>query len=182
MPGGVFEVIFVLICVGLFARLFSPPGAKKSENVSSPRVHTRSDWYSFVAMQYYALVLNRTYKVFVTDDYVCGIQVGGPVSAQMGQVGPEYQDPEFYVDKALERRQLETNLESPDFPQKKSANFRIKRNNILRVDFKRHKFGMANIPYSGKIIIIEKSGKKTELILLGRQEPELVILKILGTK
>ena|SRR5271157_4203129 len=31
MPGGVFEIIFVLICVGLFARLFSPPGAKKSE-------------------------------------------------------------------------------------------------------------------------------------------------------
>ena len=41
-----------------------------------------SNWYSFVAMQYCALVLNRTYKAFVTDDYVCGIQVGGPASAR----------------------------------------------------------------------------------------------------
>jgi len=54
MPGGVFEVIFVLVCVGLFARLFSPPGAKRKEN-TPVQIANAHHWYSFVAMKYYAL-------------------------------------------------------------------------------------------------------------------------------
>jgi hypothetical protein len=178
MSPGVFGGLIGFAAAALLARYFAPPGVKHKNEPSQEMHPPDSNWFNFVAMQYYAVILNRTYKVFVTDNYVYGIVVGGLVSAQMGKVGAEYQNPEFYVDKKRESQQLQVNLESNDFPQKGSVNFKIAKKDILRVDFKPKKFGMANIPYSGRIILVQKHGSKTELILLGRQDHNEVIEEI----
>ena len=46
-------------------------------------------WFS--AMEYYALILNRTYTVFVTDRMLCGAKVRGLVS------NPYYVPPQMFT-------------------------------------------------------------------------------------
>ena len=45
------------------------------------RTGPRGYLWSFVALEYYALVLNRTFKVFVTDQLLCGAIARGWLAA-----------------------------------------------------------------------------------------------------
>jgi hypothetical protein len=51
------------------------------------------------------------------------------------------------------------------------ANFRIVKSEIQDVEFSQEpKWGMATVPYSGRIFLCMKTGKSIELILLGNQD------------
>src|SRR6185503_18864352 len=93
-----FKWAFIFIVVALVARAFSPSKSKGGEALTGVPEKPKDVEFSFVAMQYYNLIMNRTVKVYITKDYIYGAEVGGLVSAQMGQMGEEWKDPEFYVD------------------------------------------------------------------------------------
>ena len=52
------------------------------------------DW-SFVGLEYYALILNRTFKIFVTEDAVAGAIVRGWLPAPP-LPSDAWLDPDFY--------------------------------------------------------------------------------------
>lgn len=64
---------------------------------------------SIVALEYYALILNRSYLVFVGDRTICGAYMGGPVMVQpfpREAWDPEYQGLRHPPRLALHRRRL----------------------------------------------------------------------------
>lgn len=131
--------------------------------------------WSFVAMSYYGLILNRTFRVIVTGRTVCGARVRGLVSSP-GVPTEHHQDPEFYVRPKLQRRYADLDVESDAFLAVDRANFRIEREAVERVELvERAKWGMGNIPSSGRVVLHLRGGARRELILLGRQNAAAIV-------
>ena len=59
--------------------------------------------WSFIAMQYYWLIVNRTFEVFVTRTMICGARVRGVIASPEG-TEPQQHDPHQYVSARLRRR------------------------------------------------------------------------------
>ncbi|HET9041014.1 MAG TPA: M48 family metallopeptidase [Gemmatimonadales bacterium] len=130
--------------------------------------------WAFIAMAYYRLVLNRTYRVFVSDRSVSGARVRGLMSAP-ASVGPQHADPEFYVQPALARRYDGVDPDSDAFLAIDRANFRIPRETIVRMErITRRKWGLGGLPSSGRIVLHLQGGGRRELILLGHQDAEAI--------
>ncbi len=130
---------------------------------------TDGSW-TFVAMRYYFGILNRTYLVFVTDNLVCGAKVKGAIAAPKAP-DARWRNPLFYVSPDLASRYASMNAGSEEFLTYSRANFRIEKSGIRNVEFSpKPKWGMATVPYSGRIFLRMKSGKSIELILLGDQD------------
>lgn len=125
--------------------------------------------WSFVAMEYYALILNRTYLVTVTEDRLEAAVCRGVTSVAIKRVDVFYEyfnkrfavsgdlhDPRSYVDQGLLKR-----------PNR--ANFSILLNRISSVEYNANKkWGMGYYPHDGRVLI--GSGKRIrELIVMGRQ-------------
>lgn len=133
---------------------------------------------TFVAMQYYWGILNRSYLIAVTDLYICGARVGGLVAAPHIPT-PEWLRPEFYVSPRLLRRYKGLDVTTPAFLKQDQANFQIPRHTILRIDSHPKKWGMATVPYSGRLVLHTASGKSYEFILLGKQDREAIRERLL---
>ncbi len=126
--------------------------------------------WSFVAMEYYNLVLNRVYRVIVTEHAVAGARVRGVMSSPFFPPGEQWLDPDFYPNPKLEARYQGLDPESPEFLAADTANFRYERSAIAAVEFvPRPKWGMGNVPCSGRILLRLHDGTRRELLLLGRQ-------------
>ncbi|HXE57415.1 MAG TPA: M48 family metallopeptidase [Gemmatimonadales bacterium] len=131
--------------------------------------------WSFVALEFHRLVLNRTYRVIVTDRMICGARVRGIMSSPFSPPGEAWLDPDFYPNPKLERRYVGVDPESPEFLAIDPANFQYERSAVASVEFTdRPKWGMGNVPYSGRIILRLHDGARRELILLGRQPGEAI--------
>lgn len=119
--------------------------------------------WSFVAMEYYALILNRTYLITVKNGALNGIVCRGLTSLDAG-------DP---ISRALsvkgDMNDISSYIDPSRLNQSNSANFRIPRSEITSVihDPKK-KWGMGPIPHDGKVYV-EAAGKKREFIILGKQ-------------
>jgi hypothetical protein len=138
--------------------------------VSAPNhsnVMKNADW-SFVAMEYYALILNRTYIITIKDGALCGVVCRGLTSIESGNdplakiatrklaVHGDLNDPKSYVN--VER-----------IRQPNSANFSIPLSDISLVEHDaRKKWGMGYYPHDGRIFV-RAVGKKREFIILGNQ-------------
>lgn len=119
--------------------------------------------WSFVAMEYYALILNRTYLITVKNGALSGVVCrgltsldGGDALSQMFSIKGDMTDTKSYIDpKRLN--------------QSNSANFSIPMAGITSVRYDpRKKWGMGPIPHDGKLYV-EAAGKKREFIILGKQ-------------
>jgi hypothetical protein len=129
----------------------------------------RNDLTWFAAMEYYALILNRTYKVFVTDQMLVGATVRGlvisplfPASSMLSQ--------EFWVRTQAAKRYEGIDLTSAQPLQMHSANFQIHWDEIAQTEYRAgRKWGMGNVPHSGRLSLRLRDGQQRELILLGRQ-------------
>jgi hypothetical protein len=127
--------------------------------------------WTFVAMQYYFGILNRTYLVFATESFLCGAKVKGAISAPRAP-DARWNDPLFYVSPHLAGKYTRMDVTSEEFLRGCGANFQIAKSEIRDVEFSsKPKWGMATVPYSGRIVLRMKSGKSIELILLGNQDP-----------
>jgi tetratricopeptide (TPR) repeat protein len=123
----------------------------------------------FAAMEYYALILNRTYKVFVTEHTLCGARVRGLVSNPM-IVSPQMFRPDFWTQTRSAQIYDCLDVTSDTFLRVNSANFQIKWHQIAEIEYRAGmKWGMGNVPHSGRLILHLRSGKLRELVLLGEQ-------------
>jgi hypothetical protein len=142
---------------------YAPVSAKVSAHLSS-----------FVAMQYYWLMLNRTFEVFITDSKLCAARVGGLI-ASPASVDERWKNPRFYVKPKLRARYEGIDPESPEFLKIDSTNFQISRPDITAVEHHRAKWGMGAVPYSGRILIDVCDGTRCELVLLGTQDAQTIL-------
>jgi len=136
----------------------------------------------FIAMQYYGLILNRTFLILLTNNQIIGIKVNGLVSVESGgsiiakelantmTVKGDLQNPYSYIkSKYLDRVQNCEPFDGSILTQNKS-NFVINRSNIKDVYYDpKKKWGMGYYPHDGKVYIETVDGKKKEFIILGNQ-------------
>jgi hypothetical protein len=142
---------------------------KSSNDVPTGNGDAAVDPTWFAAMEYYALILNRTYKVFVTDQMLVGTTVRGlvinPPVATSSML-----DQEFWVRTQTTKSYERIDLTSAKLLQMHSANFQIHWNDIAQTEYRAgQKWGMGKVPHSGRLILQLRDGRKRELILLGRQ-------------
>jgi hypothetical protein len=130
--------------------------------------------WQFVAMEYFAFILNRTFAIAVTDRMLCGAYVHGPIPSPP-LVTHDWLDPHFYFTGRLEQY-ARVNVQSPEFLKLHRANFQYELREIMDVQFDASpKWGMGNVPYSGRVHIRFRNGRHRELILVGEQDGPAVV-------
>jgi hypothetical protein len=136
-------------------------------------------WY-FVALEYYSGISNRTYVVLVTNDAICGAIARHILPAPI-HVTDRWHDPLFYPRPALVAKYRELEAGSVEFLAKDRANFRLGREEVEGVDFTADaKWGMGKVPYSGRLLLSLRGGRRRELILLGTQDGLLLRDRLRG--
>jgi hypothetical protein len=161
-------VFLVTFAENYFSQRVSAPAQEilsRKPLLSKP---TKTSTSGFVAMEYYALILNRTYVVFVIPEGLYGWKAQGIVSAASPRFYEPYQemltDPELLGDRgAIE-----------DLSRLKGGFF-TPRAQIATVEATdKSKWGMGGIPHSGRILLGLTDGTKREFILLGSVSPEAI--------
>lgn len=131
----------------------------------------------FVAMEYYALILNRSFLIFITDEGLRGWKFRGLVSSFRPTFLPWSVEPTFYKpfeqlldDPAMVRpsRQHTSLMNEP-------GGFLIQYDGMASVEFEaKRKWGMGpilrksiDIPHTGVLTIELAGGRRREFILLG---------------
>jgi hypothetical protein len=148
---------------------------------------------SFVAMQYYWLILNRTYLVVFGQKSLVAILGRGAISAEGGAdpltraitkslaVAGDLNNPYAYLKASYMDKAKDIDFESDEILAQNKANFRIKYEDIISVSHDpRKKWGMAYYPHDGKVYIETIDGKKIEFIILGAQSGEAIKNMILN--
>jgi hypothetical protein len=145
-------------------------------DIVSPSGSSPPTW-SFVAMQYYWLMLNRTFEVFVTGSKLCAARVRG-LMASPGFIDAAWKNPQFYVRPGLRSRYESVDPESTAFLGLDNANFQIPRSEISTVEHHRTKWGMGAVPYSGRLVISLTGQRECELVLLGAQDGKAIAARL----
>jgi len=128
----------------------------------------------FVAMEYYALMLNRTFVVFIAPEGLYGWKAAGMVASDR----PNYFQP--YAD-LLEAPEMMQDYDAIHKLSELKGGFFIRRSDIVSAEIiDRQKWGMGHVPHCGRIRIGLATGKSRELILLGSVYPESIRDSILG--
>jgi hypothetical protein len=146
------------------------PIIRIKKSTLEPSILNLSDekMWTFVALKYWAFILNRTYKIVVTRQAICGIRVEYTLTSPKYGAGVEWQQPEFYVNEMLEKKYQDSDFNLDNYLRIDSANFKILRADIVQINYFAKKWGMGKVPYSGRLVLETKNGN-TELILLGKQ-------------
>ena len=144
-----------------------------------------SNQFEFIAMEYRGLK-NHIYRVVVTDIHIVGLEVNGYITiSNKFNIGTSIDkdslaNPEAYVDKMMDMKYDNIDIDSADILKMNPKNFRILRNQIKSVNLsKKKKFGMGYYPYSGRVIIksektVENRRKKRDLILVSKQDEHVI--------
>jgi hypothetical protein len=146
----------------------------------------------FVAMEYYGLVLNRTFLILVTDDYLIGLKVNGLVSevtktdplidlmASPFAIKDNLENPYSYIKDKYLKKISDLDIHSDEILKINSSNFKINREDIAEVaHVKGKKWGMGDYPHDGKVTIKTREKGIREFIVLGSQSGS-EIEKMLG--
>jgi hypothetical protein len=138
----------------------------------------------FVAMEYYWLILNRTFLILITDNELIGIKVHGPIGVESRDtlvkllplaVDGDLQNPYSYISAKYVETIKEVDLKSNDFLKANGSNFRINRSDIVDSSYdKSKKWGMGYYPHDGKVYVRMRDGKKREFIILGSQSGQKI--------
>jgi hypothetical protein len=136
----------------------------------------------FIAMQYFGLILNRTFLILLTKDQIIGLKVNGLVSVESGGSGltkeiintmtvkGDLQNPYSYVKSKYVDRLQDLVLTDNYILKQDKSNFVIRRDNINSVYYDpKKKWGMGYYPHDGKVYVVTNDGKKKEFIVLGNQ-------------
>lgn len=136
----------------------------------------------FVAMEYYNLIMNRTFLILISDEYLIGLKVNGLISVEGGgdpltrsisknmAIQDDLQNPYSYMKSSYLRKVENLNIYGEDILKTERPNFKINRNEIKSVTYdERKKWGMGYYPHDGKVYVKTKNGKKKEFIILGSQ-------------
>ena len=150
----------------------------------------RQEGNHFVALEYYALMLNRTLMVLLTPTHVVGVKVKGMLSVESGadpttrtvtraMAVQDVEEPYAYVKDKYLKKVADMELIGEEILRASSGNFRIAYGDIMSVKHDpRKKWGMGYYPHDGKVYITTKTGLKKELILIGLQNGAAVAQSI----
>jgi hypothetical protein len=135
----------------------------------------------FVAMEYYGLILNRTFLILLTEQYMVGVVANGLVSVTNNgnpltsiitdslAIHGDLDNPLSYLNEKYLRRVGSLDLLSDDFLKANRASFRIRFDEISEVAYDpRKKWGMGYYPHDGKVYVTTH-GRRREFIVLGDQ-------------
>jgi hypothetical protein len=118
----------------------------------------------FVAMEYYGLILNRTFLVFIYPDGLRGWKISGLTT----HLTPEFVESYLHL---LQAPRLKEGPAVLEMMMKQPGSFFISRGEITSVSFDPSpKWGMAGIQHSGKIYVNLSSRIQREFILLNAQD------------
>jgi hypothetical protein len=127
----------------------------------------------FVAMEFFWLILNRTYIVFIAPEGLYGWQAHGPVTNRDLNFFQPYQN-------MVDNRDFMRDLASMQKLSRLRGGFFIDRAAISTIEVNdRPKWGMGGIPESGRIVLRLTSNKTREFILLGSVYPDTIRDKII---
>lgn len=142
----------------------------------------------FIAMQYYRILLNRTFLVLQTNELLIGIKVNGLVSVEGGRnnrardiidkmtIKGDLQNPYSYIKQAYLDKVNECELLDGSILSRDKSNFIIKRADIRSIQYDpRKKWGMGYYPHDGKVYIETFRGKRKEFIILGNQSGKKIV-------
>lgn len=146
------------------------------------------DGNHFIAMEYHMLILNRTYLVIITKDFLLSLKVNGMVSVEGGQnpltlaitkglaIRGDLTNPFSYVKNKHLQPLLAEDINLDFILQKDKANFKIYKQDIVDVTYdNRKKWGMGYYPHDGKIYVKTADSKKREFIILGNQSGKAIV-------
>jgi hypothetical protein len=148
----------------------------------------------FIAMEYYALILNRSFLVLLTKEYLIGIQCNGMISVEGGKneltkaitatlaVRGDLTNPYSYLKNKYLDAIAQTDLLDGSILAKNKANFLIPRRDIRNAWYHpSKKWGMGHYPHDGRVYIETNEQKKREFIILGNQSgkriADLILMK-----
>jgi hypothetical protein len=155
-------------------KLCSIDPAKAILSALPSSIDAKSAMVGFVAMEYFGLILNRTYVVFIAPEALYGWKARGPVTNMQSM----YFQP--YV-QMLNNPALMHDREAVQKLAELKGGFVIARSQILGIEFiRRNKWGMGGIPHTGRIQIRIASGRTREFILLGNVVSEGIQREILS--
>jgi hypothetical protein len=138
----------------------------KSRSRGDPTQVFGPETLKFVALEYYGLILNRTYLIAITNGYLCGANVGGLLASKSTPL-----DPNWYLNQNDLKRCRENVIGSDSFLNLNSNNFRLGPSQIVGLKFDDSpKWGMGVVPYSGRFHFKLSDGTTREFILLGYQD------------
>lgn len=169
---------FIILCVlsaisatSLISCTYNPAGALRAHLKPNSYLYSEK---TFIAMQYYAGILNRTVKVHVLEDMLNVATVDGPLVTPMVAT-EEWYDPNFYINQKP-TTQFEKSYSWSWFVLLiDNASYQVKRSSIARVEYDpTDKWGMGSVPHSGKILVQTIDGSEHEFILLGSQDGAFV--------
>ncbi len=122
----------------------------------------------FVAMEYYWLILNRTYVVFIAPEGLYGWRAQGPRTNS----DPSYFEP---FQEMIEDNEFMRNRRVIEKLSRLAGGFFLDRSAIVSVEaVDRRKWGMGGIPHTGRIHLRLSTGQSREFVTLGSVNPESV--------
>jgi len=125
-------------------------------------------------MEYYLLILNRSYVICSYPEGLYGWKFSGPVSARV----PLYFQP---FEEIARDPDLVPGSEEFKELMEQSGSFFIPRPEIISAEYvSTRKWGMGPVPHSGKVYVHLRSGKTREFILLGKQDGQSVCAGVLS--
>ncbi len=139
----------------------------------------------FIAMEYYNLIMNRTFLVLILDEYLIGLKVNGLVSVEGGgdpliesiskkmAIQDDLDNPYSYIKSSYLRKIENLNIYGEEILKAEKSNFKIHYSQIDRVSFdKTKKWGMGYYPHDGKVYVKWENRNTKEFIILGSQSGE----------
>lgn len=137
---------------------------------------------SFIAMEYYAIILNRSFAVVAGNKMLCGAKAIGLVASPRDGYGIYlWRNPGNFISPKTIAKYQRIDPESAQFLKIDSANFQINYVDITTVRFSaKKKLSMGAITHAGSLYITTNNGKKREFILLGKQDGDDIQSQLLG--
>jgi hypothetical protein len=125
--------------------------------------------HGFVAMEYYALILNRSFLVFITDEGLRVWKFRGSVSS----LEPLFYEP---VEALFDDPEMMPGSAEFEKVMHRRHSFRVPYSEIRSVTFEdRQKWGMDGIPHVGMLRLEFRTHRRTrEFILLGNAHGQLI--------
>jgi len=146
-----------------------------------------TDKNHFVAMEYYFLILNRTFLIIKTKDFLIGIQGNGLVSVEGGKdtltrqitsnlaIKGDLTNPYSYLKNKHLEKIADLDLIDGSILEVNKTNFLIKTSDIKSATYNpAKKFGMGPYPHDGRVTIETYDNNKREFIILGNQSGESI--------
>jgi hypothetical protein len=125
--------------------------------------------WGFVALEYYALVMNRVRLILITTDELIALNAGGPIAA------PHYLSQAWYMplsypsERKMRRYERVVVFPTENIVRMCWANWKCNISGISDISFKNgSKWGMGSVPYSGRLTFLAQ-GRNCDLILVGNQ-------------